>query len=265
MIVQLSYPMAICLKFGNLTLTGEQVVAALVRYQLLESLLEQILLDSILTSISISEDEVFEHLTGQDRSLKPGSFEAFLKDWTSQRSQADLEKVIRQLRIQKLKQTHFDRQIEAEFLNRKPEFDQVVLSLIRISNQQLAEELFFQLRDDQVSFGSLAAQYSEGAERHTEGWLGLVRLSNLPPPIAQLVYQGEVGQVYEPILLNDQAWIIRIEQFFAARLTEWIRADISNQQLSRWLRSILRSKLTEPGQLQIVHNHASQEPVEAIV
>lgn len=258
--------MTICLKFGNLKLTGEQVVAALVRYQLLESLLEQILLDSILTSISIDEDEIFEHLTGRSSSLKPNDFEAFLKDWASQerRSQADLTKAIRQLRIQKLKQTHFDREIDAEFLKRKPEFDQVVLSLIRTSNQQLAEELLFQLRDDQISFGSLAAQYSEGAERHTQGWLGLVRLSNLPPPVIQLVYQGKVGQVYGPVFLNDQAWIIRIEQFFEARLTEWVRADLRNQQLSRWLRSTLQSKLSEPGQLQIVSS-PSEEVAEAIV
>lgn len=258
--------MRVCLKFGNLSLSGEQVVAALVRYQLLESLLEQILLDSILTSISLGEDEVYEHLTGRDRSLKPDNFEAFLKNWADQQqlSQANLEKAVRQLRIQKLKQTHFDQQIDAEFLRRKSEFDQVVLPLIRTSNHQLAEELFFQLRDDQASFSSLAAQYSEGIERHTQGWLGLVRLSNLPPPIIQLVYQGEAGQVYGPIFLNDQAWIIRIEQFFEARLTEWVRTDIRNQQLSRWLRSTLHSKLTEPEQLQIV-NSRPKEAVEAIV
>ncbi|BAS60113.1 hypothetical protein NIES2135_67510 (plasmid) [Leptolyngbya boryana NIES-2135] len=256
--------MTVCLTFGTLKLTGEQVVAALIRHQLLESLLEQILLDSILTSVSISEGEVFEHLTGRDRAIAPDDFQVFLRDWASQRqlTQADLEKAVRQLRIQKLKQTQFDRQINAEFLQRKSEFDQVVLSLIRTSNHQLAEELLFQLRDDQVSFESLATQYSEGTERDSQGWIGLVRLSNLPMPVAQIVYQGQVGQIYGPIVLEDQAWIIRIEQFFAARLTEWVRVDLRNQRFNRWLRSTLHSSIAEPGQLQL---NANQTPAEAIV
>lgn len=244
-----------CLKIGNLELTGEQVVSALVRYQLLESFVEQIFLDSVLQTIELSEEDVFRALTGSAQAQKPEDFEAFVVQWLQQRqlSKSYLQWVIyRQLRLEKLKRLRFDQHLESEFLRRKSEFDQVEFSLIQTPDAALAQELYFHIRDDRADFGALAQKYSQGAEQHTQGWVGPVKLLNLPQAVAQLFLQGETGRVSGPFSIGNQFWIVRLEQLYAARLTESVRLELRNQLFAKWLKASVQSVMNDSAKLQIV-------------
>lgn len=258
--------MSTCLKIGNLELTGEQVVSALVRYQLLESFVEQIFLDSVLQTIPLSEEDVFRALTGSAEAPKPEDFEAFVVQWLQQRqlSKSYLEWVIyRQLRLEKLKRLRFDQHLESEFLRRKSEFDQVEFSLIQTSDAALAHELYFHIRDDRADFGSLAQQYSQGNEQHTQGWVGPIKLLNLPQTIAQVFLQGDIGTVYGPLTIGDQFWIVRLEQLYTARLTESVRSELRNQLFAKWLKASVQSVMNDSAKLQIVGAQAaSSTPAE---
>jgi PPIC-type PPIASE domain len=246
--------MSTCLKIGSLELTGTQVVSALIRYQLLESFVEQIFLDSVLQPITLSKEEVFRALTGGSDAEMPPNFQAFVTAWLKQRnlSQQYLNEVIyRQLRIEKLKRLRFDRYLQSEFLRRKQEFDQVEFSLIQISESALAQELFFQIRDDQAEFGTLAQKYSHGLERQTEGWVGPIKLAKLPPAIAQVLMQGESGGIYGPFEVGTHFWIVRLERLYSARLTESLRTELRDQLFAKWVKMSAQTLLEQETSYQI--------------
>lgn len=255
--------MSACLRIGNLELTGEQLFAALTRYQLVESFVSQVVLDSVfLKDIPLTKQEVYCSLVGEDNDTDIEDVDAQLEDWLrrNQVPQVYLESVIcRQLRVEKLKRFKFDNSLESEFLRRKAEFDQAEFSLIQTSDRILADELYFQLRDGESDFTVLAQQYSEGFERQTQGRAGLVKLSTLPKAVAQVFDESRLGVVQEPIMVDARFWIVRLERFFSACLTEAVRTELREKLFSLWLKSLVRSVMSKPGQVQIINAAATEQ------
>lgn len=245
--------MNICLKVGELGLTSEQLVAALVQYQLLEPLIAQIALDEVLKSVFLTQGELLQYLTGSDSTQQVDDFEDFLLGWLQQRqlSRSQFEFGIRrQLRLEKFKRLKFDSQLESAFLQYRSELDWVEFSLIQVSDAQLADELYFQLRDGEAQFAQLASQFSEGFERSTGGWVGPLKVSALPPPLPQLVYQYSAGVVHAPISIREKYWILRLERLVSARLTEATQTLLRDKLFANWLKATVQA-LVKRGQVAI--------------
>jgi parvulin-like peptidyl-prolyl isomerase len=136
--------------------------------------------------------------------------------------------------------------------------DQVEYSLIQLTNLSLAQELYFQLRDDGADFAQLAQQYSIGRERLTGGWVGPVPLATLSSEVATLFRSEQIGTVYGPIPVADSFWVVRLERFTAARLTEATRADVINRLYNQWLQTQIRAMTQTPGTIAVQTNAPSQ-------
>ena len=67
-------------------------------------------------------------------------------------------------------------ELQTIFLQRKAEFDQVSYSLLRLLDQELAMELYLQIKEGEATFSDVAAQFSCGPEKRTGGLQGPVRL-----------------------------------------------------------------------------------------
>jgi hypothetical protein len=247
--------MAICLRFGEITLSPDQVMNALVCYQLLDSLLAQLWLDAeVLPQIVLSEGEIFSALTGQDRSQQPDNFKGWLSEQMQHRhiSQSVLDwRVIRPLRIQKFKQFYFDPQLESEFLRRKAQFDRVEFSTIQTSNLQLSQELFFAIRDDGIEFSTIAQSLPFYNPEHCPWRVGPVALTEVPNLIAEAFSIGSEGKVYEPIQIGTQFWVVKLERYYPAQLTNVVRSQLRDRLFHEWLTAQVQTKLAQPGQLQI--------------
>ncbi|NJO43665.1 MAG: hypothetical protein HC865_24585 [Cyanobacteria bacterium RU_5_0] len=231
-----------CLKIGNHLLDNGQLISALVRYKILETLVGQVLLDDVLQQVPLTQQELFYALVGgaNDASI-PEDFNAFLAQWCQRQGVTPeyLNRVLlRDLRVEKFKQLYFGSQVESEFLRAKSDFDQVEFSLVQLTDLSLAQELYFHLRDDGADFSRLAQQYSLGNERQTGGWIGPVAMSTLPVEVATLFRGGQAGVVYGPVPVADRFWLIRLERLMAARLTEATRASLMNQLYRQWLVSL---------------------------
>lgn len=255
--------MSACLRIGNFELTGEQVFAALTRYQLIESFVSQVVLDSVfLKDIRLTKEEVYCSLVGAGDDTEIENVDVRLEDWLqrNQVPQVYLELVIcRQLRVEKLKRFKFDSSLESEFLRCKAEFDQVEFSLIQISDRVLADELYFQLRDGESEFAVLAQQYSEGFERQTQGWVGPVKLSTLPKAVIQGFDESQIGIIQKPEAVGARFWIVRLERFLPTRLTEAVRTELREKLFSLWLKSLARSVMSKPGQVQVINAAAVEQ------
>ncbi|MCU0567811.1 MAG: peptidylprolyl isomerase [Oculatellaceae cyanobacterium Prado106] len=245
------------LKIGDRHLNTEQIVAALVQYKLLEPLVGQVLLDKAIQQVPLSELELVRALSGNAEAEMPKDLSAFVTQWCQKVGiEGDYFEgvILRDMRIEKFKKIQFGQQVEAEFMRLKPEFDQAEYSLIRVADAAFAQEIYFHLRDDGADFESLARLYSIGPERQTGGRIGPIALSHLPPVIAQQ-FRSESSGVHPPIALSDAStqhfWIVRLERFLPASLTESTRSQIINGLYERWLRSQINHFLSQPDAIQV--------------
>ncbi|MBI4781001.1 MAG: peptidylprolyl isomerase [Oscillatoriophycideae cyanobacterium NC_groundwater_1537_Pr4_S-0.65um_50_18] len=255
------------LKIGDRSFDSDQVVSALVQYKLLESLVGQVVLDKVVEEIPLTEQEVFYALVGATDAEIPEDFRAFLAQWCQQKSVTPeyfSAVMLRDLRIEKFKEICFGNQVESEFLRNKLDFDQVEYSLIQMTDLLLAQEVYFQLRDDGASFEQLAQQHSLGSERVSGGWVGPVALSSLPVEVAMLFRSGQPQAIYGPIPIGDCFWIVRLEHLTSARLTEATRASLINRLYDRWLQSQVRSVTSTPGAIAIQADASQAPPIASL-
>jgi hypothetical protein len=230
------------------------MISALVQYKLLEPLVGHLLLDEVFKEVPILKQEVFNALTGETDAPIPENFDGFLKQWCQQKG-VTLEYfytvIVRDWQLQKFKQIRFAPQAESEFLRVKPELDQVEYSLIQLDNLALAQEVYFQIRDDGVEFTQLAQEHDLGNERNTSCLIGPVALSTLPIEIATLFRHQRPGVVYPPVLVNQRYWVVRLERFIAARLTETTRAKVVDRLYTQWLQTQVQKVLNTPGAIAV--------------
>ncbi|NJL22248.1 MAG: cyclic nucleotide-binding domain-containing protein [Leptolyngbyaceae cyanobacterium SM1_3_5] len=234
------------LKIGDRLLDGDRIIAALVQYELLEPLVGQILVDDAIAEVPLSQQEVFETLIGSTELPMPEDFDRFLLQWCELKNVTSTyltNVMIRQMRIEKFKQIRFAPKVESAFLQNKSSFDQVEFSLLQTSDFLLAQELHLQLRDDDMDFAFLAQQYAIDSN---SGKIGPVSLSTLPEPIANQLRAQSIGQVGEPIAIDDIYWIVRLDSRTEASLTDRTRASLIDQMYSQWLQSQVKALLNTP-------------------
>ncbi len=259
------------LRIGQRQLNSEQMIAALVQYRMLETLIGQMRLDEEIQAIALSPTEIIEALVGPQFTPMPDdplfdNFEGFLGQWC-QAQQITPEYfqsvILRDLRIEKFKHLQFASQIESEFLRSQSDLDQVEYSLIQVDSEPLAQELYFKLRDDGADFAALAHQYSlpNSAQSlavgaHDPGeWIGPVSLSSLPVAIARLFRkQQPIGQVHPPVPIADRFWIVRLNTFIAARLTAVTRTQILQRLYTQWLQAQIKVVMAQPGAIAVTGN-----------
>lgn len=251
--------MSSCLKIGHRLLDGDQIISALVRYKLLETLVGQVLLDEILQEVTLSREEVFYTLMGATDAEIPEDFEGFITQWCKIKG-VTIEYfkavVLRELRLEKFKQANFADRLESEFLRIKTELDEVEYSLIQLNDLSLSQELYFQLRDDGTEFAQLARQYSLGSERQTGGLIGPVPMSTLPIEVAALFRNGQEGTVYGPVPVADGFWVVRLERLIPARLTAATRVSLTNRLYTQWLNAQVKAMISTPGVIAVQSNPA---------
>ncbi len=246
--------MSSCLKIGSRLLDGDQIITALVQYKLLEPLVGHLLLDEVFKEVPLLKQEVFYTLVGVSDTPIPDDFESFLTQWCQQKDiTLDYFKAVmmREWQLQKFKQLRFADQVESEFLRSKSDLDRVEYSLIQLDDLALAQEIYFQLRDDGVEFAQLAQHYSLGSERHAGGWVGPVALSGLPIEIARLFRSQQTGIVYAPVSIDQRFWVVRLERFMAARLTEETRMTVIDRLYDQWLQTQVQTVIDTPGAISV--------------
>lgn len=165
--------------------------------------------------------------------------------------------VTRSLRIEKFKQQKWQHKLESYFMQRKDELDQVIYSLLRTQQKDLAQELFFRIQENEQSFTEIAYLYAEGTEAETGGLLGPIELGQLHPQLANLLRTTQVG-IVEPLSLGGWCLLVRLEKFIPAQLDDAMRRRLLQEQFESWLQEQLHH-LPAPDQVWL-----GIQPKEAI-
>ena len=119
-------------------------------------------------------------------------------------------------RLQRLVRCRWDDEVEVRFLQRKPELDQVVYSLLRVDSEDLAAELHHQIAEGEADFDALAPLHSQGPERHCRGQIGPLPLAAGHDSLVSRLRRGRPGQLFEPFQAGESWVVLRLEQFLPA-------------------------------------------------
>lgn len=140
----------------------------------------------------------------------------------------------------KLKEAMFGREVERVFIENRVNFDQVSLYQIVVPYPQLAQELFYQIEEREISFFEAAHLYDIDPKRRENcGYEGKRYRWSLAPELAAIVFGAASGELLRPIQIEDSYHVILVEQLIEAELSAEIRAEILDNLFNEWIQSEL--------------------------
>ncbi|MEM7591135.1 MAG: peptidylprolyl isomerase [Cyanobacteria bacterium P01_A01_bin.83] len=238
--------MSVVLEIDNQIYTAEDLVPLLTQYQILPKLAQEILIDKAIADIKCSDEEnasIFDQFCQQNQLTSKEQ----VQDWLSKQgmSREQLQNLItKKLRIDKYKQEKWGDQVDAHFIKRKSQLDRVVYSLIRVEKPEVAQELYFRIKDDENTFSALAMEYSQGTEAQTGGLIGPVEINAPHPKIAQILATCQPGQLVPPTRVGEWIVIVRLENYLSAKLDAPMRQRMLDELFSRWLQEAIKQKVS---------------------
>jgi parvulin-like peptidyl-prolyl isomerase len=145
-------------------------------------------------------------------------------------------------KFEKLKAQVADARLQEQFIERKVFLDRIVLSRIVVESQDLAEELYTQIKEG-ASFEELAREYSKAEERVANGMMGPVSRGTLPDTLRASIDSASPGELVGPVEVEKYWAIFRVEQFIPATLEDaQLRQAMQNEIFERWLAEKIQSK-----------------------
>lgn len=163
-------------------------------------------------------------------------------------------------RLRRWSHWRFEAEVEVRFLDRKPDLDRVVYSLLRVEERELAEELHLRLREQAANFWDLAVVFGSSPEAETGGLVGPVPLSAAHPQLAARLRAGQEGQLWRPFAIGDRWLVVRLERRLPARLDAETRQQLVHELFERWLEEQVAALLQGVPMAPVPWPGRSQEP-----
>ena len=238
--------MSVVLEVDNQVYTAEDLVPLLTQYQILPKLAQEILTDKAIVAVECSEEEnkkTFAHFCQQNQLNSEEQVQKWLNKQGMDREQLQ-SLITKKLRIDKYKKETWNDRVDAYFIKRKSQLDRVVYSLIRVEKPEVAQELYFRIKDDRNAFSSLAMEYSRGTEAQTGGLIGPVEINAPHPKIAQILATCQPGQLVPPTRVGEWIVVVRLENYISAKLDEPMRQRMLDELFNRWLNESIQQKVS---------------------
>jgi parvulin-like peptidyl-prolyl isomerase len=140
------------------------------------------------------------------------------------------------LLTQKLKANLFTKEVDVFFAQNRLDFEQILLYQIIVPYEKLAQELFYQIEEREISFYEAAHLYNiDERRRHECGYEGKLYRWTLKPEIAAVIFAADAGELIQPIQDEEGYHLLMVEEFIPATLTEEIRQNIQQRLFQEWL------------------------------
>lgn len=127
--------------------------------------------------------------------------------------------------------------LESKYLENKHLLDKVTYSLIRVSDQNLAFEIYHRIKAKEASFEQLSWQYGEGNEKQRAGLIVNQRIGESPQAFHPLFRKLYPGEILKPHKLGKLYVVLSLHHFNAAQLDEETQALLLRKELDQWLSS----------------------------
>jgi len=137
--------------------------------------------------------------------------------------------------------------LETLYLDRKQQLDRASCYLLRVSDKNLALELYHQLRASEASFEELSLRHGEGPERFQGGLLPLQPLARMPLGLADVLATLSPGQLMPPRRLGKGFALVQLKSFEPTLLDTATEEGLLDLELASWIKAVvtaLQSPLT---------------------
>ncbi|BAZ43060.1 PpiC-type peptidyl-prolyl cis-trans isomerase [Chondrocystis sp. NIES-4102] len=238
--------MSVVLEVDNQVYTAEELIPLLTQYQMLPKLAQEILIDKIIVGVECSEEEntqTYNQFCQQNQLTSPEQVQEWLDSQGMNHEQLQ-HLITKKLRLEKYKEQTWGDQVDAHFIKRKSQLDRVVYSLIRVEKPEVAQELYFRIKDDENTFSALAMEYSQGTEAQTGGLIGPVEINAPHPKIAQILATCQPGQLIPPTRVGEWIVIVRLENYLSAKLDPPMRQRMLDELFYQWLNKTTKQKIS---------------------
>lgn len=139
---------------------------------------------------------------------------------------------------QKLRDALFSPEVERVFVQSRLDFEQISLYRIRVPYRPLAQELFYQIEESEISFYEAAHLYDIDEQRRLRcGFDGRLHRWNFEPDIAAQLFGASIGEVLGPFAIDRSYDLLMVSEFLPAALTPETRNLILERLFQEWLES----------------------------
>ena len=140
------------------------------------------------------------------------------------------------LLAEKLANHLFAKDVEKIFAQNRINFDRVLLYQMVVNDEALAQELFYQIEEEEISFHLAAHLYDIDEQRRQKcGYEGEIERCNIHPDLAPVVFGAEVDKVTYPIKSDRGYHLLMVEEFIQATLTPQQHQSILDMLFKDWL------------------------------
>tara|TARA_Y100001968_G_scaffold5395_2_gene4766 strand:- start:3623 stop:4333 length:711 start_codon:yes stop_codon:yes gene_type:complete len=212
-------------------------IKLLKKYNLLKPLVKQLILDNCIKDTLIEKKRI-EDIKQQIFKTQNLKNEEEFASWLNNSSKTEEEffdAITKPMKINDYVMKEFGHKTRSRFVQKKSSLDSVVYSLVRVNDSFLAKELYHQISDGEYTFEDIAKQYSVGPERHSKGIVGPVSLEGGHPKMNELLRVSLVGEVNEPIQINDVFAVTRLEHINEVKLDEKMELQMAKDIFEEWL------------------------------
>jgi len=134
--------------------------------------------------------------------------------------------------------------LEAMYLARKSQLDRFTFRMLRVSDGDLALELYHRIKAGEAGFEQLSWTFGEGKERFQGGLIKGQRLEALPPAFIPLLQNLRSTVVQEPRQLGKQHVIYQLEKREPSVFDETTSEQLLQEDLARWEAVVVDHLLT---------------------
>jgi parvulin-like peptidyl-prolyl isomerase len=137
----------------------------------------------------------------------------------------------------KLKQVVLADKVEQYFYQHQLDFDRVVISEVVLTNKELATELYYAIREGEISFQDVATKYITDPElKRKGGYLGQIKRKDLNVGLRSIFSVTIYPQVIKPIATAQGFHLIWLEEKIEATLEPDIYQEIQSYLFTEFLR-----------------------------
>lgn len=170
--------------------------------------------------------------------------EQSLKRWMASEGVSDVDLRLRAERLFRWQiycESHFRSRISTLFLKRKADLDKAVYSLIWVKEEDLAQELFLRLVENESTFDQLICTLPDHPTQFPTGKLGPIPLGDLPPVLAELLRVSQPGQVWPPRQAEGGWVLLRLDELQPAVFNQGHRRALALELGDQWLSELAES------------------------
>ena len=137
----------------------------------------------------------------------------------------------------KLAKHLFKDKVKSYFFANQLDYASVVMYEIVLNDEDLALEIFYVIKEGEMSFYDAAHQYIQDIElRRKCGYRGKVSRKDLKPEISATIFAAKPPQLLKPIVTSKGVHLVLVEEMIQPQLDEKLRQIISANLFSEWLK-----------------------------